>query len=110
VGWPVLLVVTGAVSPGPALVGATGLAVLNTGAGVLIYQGILRAAGSCGAHWPHGGAPDAAGPRTIPYETAATCLRLITSAGVVLADTVAPQGSGPSAHGAVTAGAAVRQR
>ncbi len=42
VGWPVLLVVTGAMSPGPALVGATGLAVLNTGAGVLLHQGILR--------------------------------------------------------------------
>ena len=41
-GWPVLLVVTGAMSIGPALVGATGLAVLNTGAGVLIHQGILR--------------------------------------------------------------------
>lgn len=42
VGWPVLLVVTGAMSIGPALVGAAGLAVLNTGAGVLIHQGILR--------------------------------------------------------------------
>ncbi len=42
VGWPVLLVVTGAMSPGPALVGATGLAVLNTGAGVLLHQGIRR--------------------------------------------------------------------
>ncbi len=42
VGWPVLLVVTGAMSPGPALVGATGVAVLNTGAGVLLHQGILR--------------------------------------------------------------------
>jgi len=42
VGWPVLLVVTGAMSIGPALAGAAGLAVLNSGAGVLIYQGILR--------------------------------------------------------------------
>ncbi len=42
VGWPVLLVVTGAMSVRPALAGAAGLAVLNTGAGVLIYQGILR--------------------------------------------------------------------
>jgi hypothetical protein len=42
VGWPVLLVVTGAMSPGPALVGAAGLAVLNTGAGVLFHQGLLR--------------------------------------------------------------------
>ena len=41
-GWPVLLVASGAMSIGPALVGATGLAVLNTGAGVLIHQGILR--------------------------------------------------------------------
>ena len=42
IGWPVLLVVTGAMSIGPALAGAAGLAVLNSGAGVLIYQGILR--------------------------------------------------------------------
>ncbi len=40
VGWPVLLVVTGAMSPGPVLAGAAGLAVLNTGAGVLLHQGI----------------------------------------------------------------------
>jgi hypothetical protein len=43
VGWPVLLVVTGAMSPGPALAGAAGLAVLNAGAGVLLYEGIRRA-------------------------------------------------------------------
>jgi hypothetical protein len=42
VGWPVLLAVTGAMSPGPALAGAAGLAVLNAGAGVLLYQGIRR--------------------------------------------------------------------
>lgn len=42
IGWPVLLVITGAMSIGPALAGATGLAVLNTGAGVLLHQGILR--------------------------------------------------------------------
>ena len=42
VGWPMLLVATGAMSVGPALAGAAGLAVLNTGAGVLIHQGILR--------------------------------------------------------------------
>jgi hypothetical protein len=42
IGWPVLLVVTGAMSAGPALAGAAGLAVLNTGAGVLLHQGILR--------------------------------------------------------------------
>ncbi len=43
VGWPVLLVVSGAMSIEPALLGASGLAVLNTGAGVLIHQGIWRA-------------------------------------------------------------------
>jgi hypothetical protein len=37
VGWPVLLVVTGATSPGPALVGAVGLALLNAGAGALLH-------------------------------------------------------------------------
>jgi hypothetical protein len=42
IGWPVLLVVTGAMSAGPALAGAAGLAVLNTGAGVLLHQGIRR--------------------------------------------------------------------
>src|SRR6516162_2914009 len=42
VGWPMLLVTTGAMSVGPALAGAAGLAVVNTGAGVLIHQGILR--------------------------------------------------------------------
>ena len=42
VGWPILLAATGAMSVGPALLGVSGLAVLNAGAGVLIYQGILR--------------------------------------------------------------------
>ena len=42
VSWPVLLVVTGAMSPGPGLAGVAGLAVLNAGAGVLLYQGIRR--------------------------------------------------------------------
>jgi hypothetical protein len=42
VGWPMLLVATGAMRAGPALAGAAGLAVLNAGAGVLIHQGILR--------------------------------------------------------------------
>jgi hypothetical protein len=41
-GWPVLLVVTGAMSIGPALADAAGLAVLNSGPGVLLHQGILR--------------------------------------------------------------------
>src|SRR5260221_1366235 len=42
-GWPLLLVVTGAMSIEPALLGASALAVLNTGAGVLIHRGILHA-------------------------------------------------------------------
>jgi hypothetical protein len=42
VGWPVLLVGTGAMGIRPALVGVAGLAVLNAGAGVLLHQGILR--------------------------------------------------------------------
>lgn len=41
-GWPVLLIATGAMGIGPALAGASGLAILNTGAGVLIHQGIQR--------------------------------------------------------------------
>jgi hypothetical protein len=40
VGWPVLAIGTGAMSPGPALAGAAGFAVLNTGAGVPLHQGI----------------------------------------------------------------------
>ncbi len=43
VGWPVLLVLTGAMRVEPALLGASGLAVLNTGAGVQIHRGILGA-------------------------------------------------------------------
>jgi hypothetical protein len=42
VGWPVLLVVTGAMGIGPALVGVAGLAALNAGVGVLLHQGILH--------------------------------------------------------------------
>jgi len=42
-GWPLLLVVTGAMSIEPALLGASALAVINTGAGVLIHRGILHA-------------------------------------------------------------------
>jgi hypothetical protein len=41
-GWPLLLVATDVMSVEPALLGASGLAVANTGAGVLIHQGILR--------------------------------------------------------------------
>ncbi len=40
-GGPILLVATGVMSVEPGLVGASGLAVLNTGVGVLIHQGIL---------------------------------------------------------------------
>ena len=42
VGWPILLAATGAMSVGPALLGVSGHAVLNTGAGVLFHQIILR--------------------------------------------------------------------
>jgi len=40
IAWPVLLIGTGAMSPGPALAGAAGFAVLNTGASALLHQGI----------------------------------------------------------------------
>jgi hypothetical protein len=53
-------------SIGPALAGTAGLAVLNSGAGVLLHQASCAAAGSCGAQWHHEGAPDAAGLRTVP--------------------------------------------
>lgn len=42
VGWPALLVATGATDIGPRLVAASGLALLNTGVGVAIHQGVLR--------------------------------------------------------------------
>ncbi|MEW2474287.1 hypothetical protein AB0875_10870 [Micromonospora gifhornensis] len=40
-GWPVLLVASGVEEVGPGLLAAAGLAVLNTGVGVLIHQGVL---------------------------------------------------------------------
>ena len=42
-GWPVLLVISGAMGVEVGLVGAAGLAVVNTGIGVLVHQGSLRA-------------------------------------------------------------------
>jgi hypothetical protein len=41
-GWPVALVATGVMSVGPGLLGASGLAIANTGIGVLVHQGVLR--------------------------------------------------------------------
>ncbi|MEU7760924.1 MULTISPECIES: hypothetical protein [Micromonospora] len=38
-GWPVLLVATGVADVGAGLLGAAGLAVANTGVGVLLHQG-----------------------------------------------------------------------
>jgi len=42
-GWPFLLVVTGVMSVDVGLIGAAGLAIANTGLGVLVHQGSLRA-------------------------------------------------------------------
>jgi hypothetical protein len=42
VGWPVLLVATDVMDVEPGLLGAAGLAVVNTGVGVLVHQGALR--------------------------------------------------------------------
>jgi hypothetical protein len=43
VGWPVVLVATGVMTlEAHLLLGAAGLAIVNTGVGVLIHQGILR--------------------------------------------------------------------
>jgi AcrR family transcriptional regulator len=41
VGWPILLISTGVMGFEVALLGAGGLAVLNTAAGVLVHQGLL---------------------------------------------------------------------
>ncbi|MCZ7376492.1 hypothetical protein [Micromonospora sp. WMMC250] len=42
-GWPILLVAGGSTGVGPALLGASALAVANTAVGVLAHQGIRRA-------------------------------------------------------------------
>ncbi len=39
IGWPVLLLATGTAAAGPVLIGAAGVAIANTGAGVTIHQG-----------------------------------------------------------------------
>ncbi|MFC6020051.1 hypothetical protein ACFP2T_28135 [Plantactinospora solaniradicis] len=39
-GWPIMLVVTGVTGVEPGLVGASGLAILNTGVGVLVHQSV----------------------------------------------------------------------
>jgi hypothetical protein len=41
-GWPVLLVATGVMGVELGLLSASGLAIANTGFGVLVHQGILR--------------------------------------------------------------------
>jgi hypothetical protein len=43
IGWPVLLLATGVLTPGPGLLGASGLAVANAGVGVVVHQAGLRA-------------------------------------------------------------------
>jgi hypothetical protein len=42
-GWPILLVVSDVMSVDAGLVGAAGLALANTGIGVLVHQGGMRA-------------------------------------------------------------------
>lgn len=41
-GWPALLVATDVMGVEPGLLGASGLAIANAGAGVLVHQGVLR--------------------------------------------------------------------
>lgn len=41
-GWPALLLATGAMTVGPGLVGAAGLAVLNAAVGVAVHQAVRR--------------------------------------------------------------------
>jgi hypothetical protein len=40
VGWPLLLLVDGAIDPGWGLAGAAGVAAVNTGIGVLVHQAL----------------------------------------------------------------------
>jgi hypothetical protein len=56
-GWPILLVATNVMSFEPRLVGAAGLAVFNTGVGVLIHQGVLRTYGRMRRAWASGSRP-----------------------------------------------------
>jgi hypothetical protein len=42
VGWPVVLIATDVVGVELGLLGASGLAIANTGVGVLVHQGVLR--------------------------------------------------------------------
>ncbi len=42
IGWPVLLLSTGVMHAGTGLLGAAGLAIINTGVGVGIHQGVRR--------------------------------------------------------------------
>ena len=42
IGWPLLLVATGVMRLSPGLLGAAGLAVINTGIGALVHQAGLR--------------------------------------------------------------------
>ncbi|MEV4757153.1 hypothetical protein AB0J86_18850 [Micromonospora sp. NPDC049559] len=44
-GWPLLLVVTGDAPAGPGLLAGAALAVVNTGVGVLVHQGLRLAVG-----------------------------------------------------------------
>jgi hypothetical protein len=41
-GWPLLLVATGAMGVEPGLLAASALAVVNAGIGVVAHQGVLR--------------------------------------------------------------------
>jgi hypothetical protein len=43
IGWPVLLLATGVTHPGTGLLGAAGVAIINTSAGVAIHQGAGQA-------------------------------------------------------------------
>ncbi len=42
VGWPLLLLAQGIIEPGRNLAGAAGIAVVNTGIGILLHQGVRR--------------------------------------------------------------------
>lgn len=45
-GWPVVLLAGDVMEPGPGLLGASLIAVVNTGAGVLVHQVLFRRAAS----------------------------------------------------------------